>query len=266
MKTRDRTPASCQFSGVTTADARQLLARLQAGEVSAEQVLRAFQAAPFASLDFATVDTHRSLRKGFPEVIFGSGKTPAQVVKIAAKLLATEKQLLITRITPEHFKTIKRRFKMAVHHEAARSITIERKPLAKRPGTIAVLSAGTSDLPVAEEAAVTAEVMGNRVERMFDVGVAGLHRLLGRLELIQKANVLIVVAGMEGALPSVVAGLVSRPVIAVPTSVGYGAAFGGLAALCGMLTSCGSGVTVVNINNGFGAGYAASQINELAAG
>jgi NCAIR mutase (PurE)-related protein len=251
---------------VTTADARQLLARFRAGDSTLDEVLRAFQAAPFENLDFASVDTHRSLRKGFPEVIFGSGKTPAQVAAIAAKLLRTEKRLLITRIRPDHFRVVKRQFRQATFHELARCITIERKPLRKRPGTIAVLTAGTSDLPVAEEAAVTAAIMGNRVERIHDVGVAGLHRLLGRLEAVQKANVLIVVAGMEGALPSVVAGLVARPVIAVPTSVGYGAAFGGLAALCGMLTSCGSGVTVVNIDNGFGAGYAASQINQLAAG
>jgi pyridinium-3,5-biscarboxylic acid mononucleotide synthase len=250
---------------VTTADARQLLARFAAGKVPAGDVLRALQAAPFTDLGFANLDTHRSLRKGFPEVVFGAGKTPAQLVKIATTLLASENQLLITRTTEAHFKAVKRKFKTAVHHELARCITIVKRPLRKRPGTILVLSAGTSDLPVAEEAAVTADVMGNTVKRIYDVGVAGLHRLLARVDEIRKANVLIVVAGMEGALPSVVAGLVSRPVIAVPTSVGYGAAFGGLAALCGMLTSCGSGVTVVNIDNGFGAGYAASQINELAA-
>lgn len=250
---------------MTTADARQLLTRFAAGKVPAEEVLRALQAAPFADLGFANLDTHRALRKGFPEVVFGAGKTPAQLVKIATTLLATENQLLITRTTEAHFKAVKRKFKTAVQHELARCITIVKRPLRKRPGTVLVISAGTSDLPVAEEAAVTADVMGNHVKRLYDVGVAGLHRLLARLDEIRKANVLIVVAGMEGALPSVVAGLVSRPVIAVPTSVGYGAAFGGLAALCGMLTSCGSGVTVVNIDNGFGAGYAASQINELAA-
>jgi pyridinium-3,5-biscarboxylic acid mononucleotide synthase len=250
---------------VTTADARQLLARFAAGKVPAEEVLQALQAAPFADLGFANLDTHRSLRKGFPEVVFGAGKTPAQLVKIATRLLASENQLLVTRATEAHFKAVNRKFKSAVHHELARCLTIVKQPLRKRPGTILVLSAGTSDLPVAEEAAVTADVMGNTVKRIYDVGVAGLHRLLARVDEIRKANVLIVVAGMEGALPSVVAGLVSRPVIAVPTSVGYGAAFGGLAALCGMLTSCGSGVTVVNIDNGFGAGYAASQINELAA-
>jgi len=234
------------------------------GKVSRETVLQAFQAAPIASLGFATVDTHRSLRNGFPEVIFGAGKSPAQVVKIAAKLVERDGRVLITRATAEQAKAVRRKFKQAVHHETGRCITIEKEPLAKRSHPIAVVCAGTSDLPVAEEAAITAEIMGNRVERIWDVGVAGLHRLLARLETIQRANVLVVVAGMEGALPSVVAGLVAKPVIAVPTSVGYGASFGGLAALLGMLNSCGSGVTVVNIDNGFGAGYAASQINALA--
>jgi NCAIR mutase (PurE)-related protein len=233
--------------------------------VSRDDVLRAFQAAPVADLGFAQVDTHRALRKGFPEVIFGAGKTPAQVVQIAAKLVAHEQRVLITRIAPEHARALRKKFKNAVHHELARCVTIEKKPLSKRAGTIAVICAGTSDLPVAEEAAVTAEIMGNRVERIADAGVAGLHRILARLETIQRANVLVVVAGMEGALPSVVAGLVSNPVIAVPTSIGYGASFGGVAALLGMLNSCGSGVTVVNIDNGFGAGYAASQINALVA-
>jgi len=225
--------------------------------------LRAFQAAPVADLGFAQVDLHRALRKGFPEVIFGAGKTRHQVLRIAAKLLQNERRLLVTRITPEHARALRKRIKHAVYHEQARCVTIDRAPLPKRPGTIAVVCAGTSDLPVAEEAAVTADIMGNRVERIADVGVAGLHRLLARIETIQKANVIIVVAGMEGALPSVVAGLVARPVIAVPTSIGYGASFGGLAPLLGMLNSCGSGVMVVNIDNGFGAGYAASQINAL---
>jgi len=251
---------------VTTTEAIQLLEKFRAGGVSRDRVLGAFQAAPVADLGFARVDTHRALRKGFPEVIFGAGKTPAQVVRIAAKLLEREQRILITRITTEHARALRKKFKRAVHHESARCVTIEKQPLRKRPGTIVVVCAGTSDLPVAEEAAVTAEIMGNRVERLSDVGVSGLHRLLGRLELIQSANVVVVVAGMEGALPSVVAGLVSRPVIAVPTSVGYGASFGGLAALLGMLNSCGTGVTVVNIDNGFGAGYAASQMNALVSG
>ncbi|MGA2556634.1 MAG: nickel pincer cofactor biosynthesis protein LarB [Verrucomicrobiota bacterium] len=250
---------------MTTAEAIQLLQDFRAGKISAGRALRAFQAAPLADLGFARVDTHRSLRKGFPEVIYGAGKTARQVVQIAGELAARERRILITRVSPEQAGAVRKKFKRAVFHQAARCVTLEKRPLPKRPGVIAVLCAGTSDLPVAEEAAVTADIMGHRVERVYDVGVAGLHRLLGRLEAIQRAHVLVVVAGMEGALPSVVAGLAGRPVIAVPTSVGYGASFGGLAALLAMLNSCGSGVTVVNIDNGFGAGYAASQINELAA-
>ncbi len=247
---------------MTTIEALKLLEQFRAGGVSREQVLRAFQAAPVADLGFAQVDTHRSLRKGFPEVIFGAGKTPEQVVAIAARLLKSEQRVLITRVNGEHARAVRKKFKRAVHHVEARCVTIEKAPQELR-GLIAVVCAGTSDLPVAEEAAVTAEIMGNRVERVRDVGVAGLHRILPHLESLQSANAVIVAAGMEGALPSVVAGLVSKPVIAVPTSVGYGASFGGLAALLGMLNSCGSGVTVVNIDNGFGAGYAASQINAL---
>ena len=249
---------------MTTTEATKLLEKFRAGGVSRDDVLRAFQAAPVVDLGFAQVDTHRALRKGFPEVIFGAGKTAPQVLEIAAKIYEREQRVLITRITVEHARVLKKKFPRAVHHELARCVTIETKLLPKRAGKIAVICAGTSDLPVAEEAAVTAEIMGNTVERITDVGVAGLHRLLAKLDKIQSANVIIVAAGMEGALPSVVAGLVSKPVIAVPTSVGYGASFGGIAALLGMLNSCGSGVTVVNIDNGFGAGYAASQINTLA--
>jgi pyridinium-3,5-biscarboxylic acid mononucleotide synthase len=251
---------------VTTTEASRLLEDFRAGKVSREKVLRAFQAAPVADLGFAQVDLHRALRKGFPEVIFGSGKTPPQVVRIAAQLLKGEQRLLVTRVGREHAAPLQKKFKAAVFHESARCVTIEKTRGARRPGKIAVVCAGTSDLPVAEEAVVTAEIMGNTVERIYDVGVAGLHRLLAKIDLIRSANVIIVVAGMEGALPSVVAGLVSKPVIAVPTSIGYGASFGGLAALLAMLNSCGSGVTVVNIDNGFGAAYAASQINALVAG
>jgi len=251
---------------VTTTEAARLLERFRAGQIGRDKVLRAFQAAPVADLGFAQVDLHRGLRNGFPEVIFGAGKTPEQVWKIATRLLGREKRVLVTRATPEQARTLRKKFRQAVHHELARCVTIEQKPLPRRPGFVAVVCAGTSDLPVAEEAAVTAEIMGNRVERISDAGVSGLHRLLTRLEAMQKASVVIVVAGMEGALPSVVAGLVAKPVIAVPTSIGYGASFGGLAALLGMLNSCGSGVTVVNIDNGFGAGFAASQINALASG
>jgi NCAIR mutase (PurE)-related protein len=249
---------------VTPEEAKTLLERFRREEVSSEEVVREFQTAPFVDLGFAKVDTHRALRKGFAEVIFGASKTPDQVVKIASELIHSTERILITRVTAEHAIALAEAFPDSSHHKIARCVTIEKAPPSKRPGQILVLAAGTSDLAVSEEAAITAEVMGNSVERLYDVGVAGLHRLLAYLPKIQSANVLIVVAGMEGALPSVVAGLVSRPVIAVPTSVGYGASFGGIAALLGMLNSCGSGVTVVNIDNGFGAGFAASQINALA--
>jgi hypothetical protein len=261
---RDPARNSCHASSVTTTEASQLLEKFRAGGVDREHVLRAFQAAPVADLGFAQVDAHRALRKGFPEVIFGAGKTTQQCLIIANSILKREQRVLITRITAEHARALKKKFKHAVYHELARCVTIEKQPLPKR-GSIAVVCAGTSDLPVAEEASITAEIMGNHVVRVNDVGVAGLHRLLAKLDIIRSANVVVVAAGMEGALPSVVAGLVSKPVIAVPTSIGYGASFGGLAALLGMLNSCGSGVTVVNIDNGFGAGYAAAQINALAA-
>jgi len=248
---------------MTTTEATRLLGQFRDGKISREKALHAFQAAPVADLGFAQVDLHRALRKNFPEVIFGAGKTPEQVVKIAARISTDGQPVLVTRITDDHARVLRKKFKHARHHSLARCVTIEKEPLTKRSGFIAVVCAGTSDLPVAEEAAVTAEIMGNRVERIHDVGVAGLHRMLARLETLQEANVIVAVAGMEGALPSVVAGLVARPVIAVPTSIGYGASFGGIAALLAMLNSCASGVTVVNIDNGFGAGYAASQINAL---
>jgi len=198
-------------------------------------------------------------------VIFGAGKTPEQVVAIASEILAADGRVLTTRVSLEQARVLKKKFRHTVHHETARCLTVETSPLPKRPGTIAVVAAGTTDLPVAEEAAITADFMGNTVQRIYDVGVAGLHRLLRRLPEIQSANVVIVVAGMEAALPSVVGGLIGKPIIGVPTSVGYGSHFGGLTALLGMLNSCASGLTVVNIDNGFGAGYAASGMNALAA-
>ncbi len=219
--------------------------------------------AAFVDLGFARVDVDRRRRTGFPEVIFGQGKTPEEVARIAAVILEREPVLLATRVSREQFEAVEAEFPIAKFHERARCLTIEREPLPTRPRPIAVVAAGTSDLPVAEEAAVTLEIFGNRVERVYDAGVAGLHRLLVETERLRKCAALIVVAGMEGALPSVVAGLVDKPVIAVPTSTGYGASFGGLAALLGMLNSCGSGVTVVNIDNGFGAAYAAATINRL---
>ncbi|MEO6871547.1 MAG: nickel pincer cofactor biosynthesis protein LarB [Chthoniobacterales bacterium] len=215
----------------------------------------------FVDLGFARVDIDRRRRTGFPEVIFGQGKTPEQVAQIAAVILERELVLLATRVSREQFATVKVNFPAAVFHERARCLTIEREPLPKLAHSVAVVAAGTSDLPVAEEAAVTLEIFGNSVERIYDAGVAGIHRLLVETDRLRTCAAIIVVAGMEGALPSVVAGLVDKPVIAVPTSVGYGASFGGLAALLGMLNSCGSGVTVVNIDNGFGAAYAAATIN-----
>ena len=206
------------------------------------------------------MDHHRAVRQGFPEVVLGLGKTPAQIAEIAARIADKDVPLLVTRASVEVWEAVRGRVPGAEYHALARAITLA-KPVPRASGTIAVASAGTSDLPVAEEAAVTAEIMGNDVVRIYDVGVAGIHRVLAERERLASARVIIVVAGMEGALPSVVAGLVDVPVIAVPTSVGYGASFGGLAALLGMLNSCANGVAVVNIDNGFGAGCMASLIN-----
>lgn len=245
-------------------EARELLRRFRAGELDEAAVLATFETPAVADLGFAQVDLQRGARTGFPEVIFGAGKSPEQVAQIAAEILKREVRVLVTRITEAHFSEVSKVAPRAIHHTMARCITVTKTETPKRPGTIAVVCAGTTDLPVAEEAAVTAEIMGNAVARISDVGVAGLHRLLRRIDEIRRANVVVVVAGMEGALPSVVAGLVERPIVAVPTSIGYGASFGGLAALLAMLNSCGSGVSVVNIDNGFGAGFCASQINRLA--
>lgn len=250
---------------MTPDQARQLLESVRNHGTTVGEALKAFAAPPTEYLPFAAVDVQRTLRKGFPEVIFGGGKTPDQVVAIARKILDRDGQLLVTRITDAHASKLRRAFRAAVHHKEARCLTVERTPLPKRPGKIAIVAAGTSDLPVAEEAAVTADIMGNQVERIYDVGVAGIHRLFSRLDSLRSAHVIVVVAGMEGALPSVIGGLVHRPLIAVPTSVGYGSNFGGLSALLTSLNSCASGLTVVNIDNGFGAAYAASQINALAA-
>lgn len=242
---------------------RHLLEQVQAGQVNIDQAVDTLRRLPFTDLGFAHLDSHRALRTGFPEVVFCQGKTADQVSAIVARLAEHPGPVLATRATAEMADAVRRVVPDAVYHPEARMIVVERSPLPKRGGTVLVISAGTSDIPVAEEAALTAEVMGNRVARLFDVGVAGLHRLLAHVDLIMSARVLVVVAGMEGALPSVVGGLVRRPVIAVPTSVGYGASFNGLAALLGMLNSCASGVVVVNIDNGFGAGFAASLINQL---
>ncbi len=242
---------------------RQLLVSVRDERMDIEDALEALKKLPFVGMDFAMVDTHRSLVKGFPEVVFCEGKRTEHIVAILRELTAGSAQVLATRASPEVYAAVQAAIPGVRYHDLARVMVYEPQPLPKRSGTIMVISAGTADLPVAEEAAVTAEVMGNPVDRLYDVGVSGLHRLLAHLERIARASVLVVVAGMEGALPSVVGGLTRRPVIAVPTSIGYGASFGGLAALLAMLNSCASGVTVVNIDNGFGAGYAASLINAL---
>jgi NCAIR mutase (PurE)-related protein len=252
---------------MNAAQLNTLIGRLAAGEIDAaeaeQQLLAALRARPFEDLGFARVDHHRSVRQGFPEVVLGLGKTPSQIAAIAEEIAGRGSSLLITRATPEAFDAVRGRVADAIYYEDARIVALPKPDIARGKGTILIVAAGTADLPVAEEAARTAELMGNDVERLYDVGVAGLHRLLGETHRLQTARVIVVVAGMEGALPSVVSGLVSAPVIAVPTSVGYGASFGGVAALLGMLNSCASGVSVVNIDNGFGAGNIASLINHL---
>ena len=252
---------------MTIEELRKLLEAVRAGSLGPEaaegQVLAALRQAPFEDVGFARIDHHRELRQGFPEVILGLGKTSDQIAEIASRIVARGRPLLVTRATPEAFEAIKRLVPDAAYHAQARVVTLEQGEVARGKGTILVACAGTSDIPVAEEAALTAALMGNDVERLYDVGVAGLHRLLSAQEQLRRARVIIVVAGMEGALPSVLAGLVSVPVIAVPTSIGYGASFGGVAALLGMLNSCANGVTVVNIDNGFGAAATASLINHL---
>ena len=244
-----------------------LLDQVSRGEVdarrAAERVLDALRARPFEDLGFARVDHHRSVRQGFPEVILGLGKTPAQVAAIAAAIVRRGSTLLVTRASEAAYAAVREQVPAAVYYADAGVIALAQEDVSPGKGIIVIAAAGTSDLPVAEEAARTAELMGNQVERVYDVGVAGLHRLLGERARLASARVIIVIAGMEGALPSVIAGFVSGPVIAVPTSIGYGASFGGLAALLGMLNSCASGVSVVNIDNGFGAANIASLINHL---
>jgi NCAIR mutase (PurE)-related protein len=244
---------------------RTLLDQVREGTLeparAADRVGAALRAAPFEDLGFAGLDTHREVRQGFPEVVLGLGKTPEQIGVIAEHIAARGQSLLVTRADMAAWAEVRARLPEARYHHVARTITLAQGPPAPGHGTVLVASAGTSDEPVAEEAAVTAELMGNAVDRLFDVGVAGLHRLLAARERLESARVIIVVAGMEGALPSVVAGLVRAPVVAVPTSVGYGASFGGLAALLGMLNSCANGVSVVNIDNGYGAACVASLVN-----
>jgi len=246
---------------------RDLLDDIRRGQVSVEsgqaRLLERFRAQPFEDLGFARVDHHRAARTGFPEVVFGEGKSPAQVAAIAERIAGRGHTLLVTRATPEAYEAVRTVVPDAEFHQLARIIERRAGEIPPGSGTILIAAAGTSDLAVAEEAAVTCEAMNNPVDRLYDVGVAGLHRLLAEGERLHAARVVIVVAGMEGALPSVIGGLVSAPVVAVPTSVGYGASFGGIAALLGMLNSCAPGVAVVNIDNGFGAACISSQINHL---
>jgi NCAIR mutase (PurE)-related protein len=251
---------------MTPAELRVMLDAVSEGRLEPElahrQVLTAMREEPFEDLGFARVDHHRAIRQGFPEVILGLGKSPDQIATIAARIMDRGGPLLITRADQLAWKRVHEMIPEAIYHELARAITV-RRDMPPGKGTVVIASAGTSDLPVAEEAAVTADLMGNEVERIYDIGVAGIHRLLSARDRLSSARVIVVVAGMEGALPSVVAGMVDVPVIAVPTSVGYGASFGGIAALLGMLNSCANGVSVVNIDNGFGAGCIASMINHL---
>jgi NCAIR mutase (PurE)-related protein len=243
---------------------KQLLDHVATGNISVDDAAQKLKHLSFEDLDYAHIDHHRSLRKGFPEVIFGQEKTVDQIVGIMEKMIVQENIVLVTRIQARHADSVISRFPDAEYHEDAKMIVWKKQDIPQSgKGMIIVISAGTSDIPVAKEALLTAQVMGNKVESVFDVGVSGIHRLFNHKKLIEEASVLVVVAGMEGALPSVVAGMVSRPVIAVPTSVGYGVSFGGLTALFAMLNSCSSNVAVVNIDNGFGAGYMASIINRL---
>ena len=242
---------------------RKLFEEVRTGKLSPDDGVNRLRHLPFEDLGFAKVDHHRALRTGMPEVVFGERKTPLQVGQIFARLAKRGGNILATRASVEQFKAVKKKVGKAEYRELARAIVLRKDKTKYGKGIIAVVSAGTSDIPVAEEAVVTAEIMGNDVEHFYDVGVAGIHRLLANREALTRARVVVVCAGMEGALPSVVGGLVGVPVIAVPTSVGYGAAFKGLAALIGMMNSCASNVSVVNIDNGFGAGYVASLINRL---
>jgi len=240
-----------------------ILKKVYEHRLSPEEAVEHLKDYPYQDLGFAKIDHHRELRKGIPEIIYGLGKTGPHILKIGREIIRKGGNLLVTRVEPEIYRALKGKIPGAVYNPAARTITMKQKEAARGKGKILVMTAGTSDIPVAEEAFVTCDILGNETERVYDVGVAGLHRLFGEYERIKQARVIITVAGMEGALPSVVAGLVSVPVIAVPTSIGYGASFKGLAALLAMLNSCPGGVAVVNIDNGFGAAYLASSINHL---
>jgi len=242
---------------------RAILGEVRNRQVTVDEALRKLKELPFEDLGHTKIDHHRALRTGYPEVIFCAGKTVEQITQIVSSMLTRKNNILATRATDETYKAIKKLRPSAKYNPLARTITIRLKRMEVPRTYIGVVSAGTSDIPIAEEAAVTAEIFGNRVERVYDVGVAGIHRLSENMDRIAGSRVIVAVAGMEGALPSVIGGLVDKPVIAVPTSVGYGACFQGLAALLSMLTSCASGISVVNIDNGFGAGFLASMINKL---
>ncbi len=242
---------------------RTLLAEVRRGKLSVEEAVERLKQLPFEDLDFAKIDHHRSLRQGMPEVVLARGKRPEQVVAVVKRMLPAAPNILVTRGDRQLARRLRKLTRAATFHELSGAISIHRDRRLQGRGKILVISAGTADIPVAEEALITAEIMGNQVEHLYDVGVAGIHRLLSNSRALFQARVIIVVAGMEGALPSVVGGLVGAPVIAVPTSVGYGSSFQGLAALLGMLNTCASNVTVVNIDNGFGAGFVASTINRL---
>jgi len=242
---------------------KKLLEDYKNGKVPLEKVLDYLRAMPYEDIGHTKVDTHRIIRKGFPETVFCKGKTPGQVVAILEKMAERKHNLLATKVNLDIVNAVKQKFPQAQYYETAKMISIIQEPITKnKRGVILVITAGTSDIPIAEEAVVTAQLMGNAVETIFDVGVAGIHRLLDIREKLQQSNVIIVIAGMEGALASIVAGLTEKPVIAVPTSVGYGASFEGIAPLLTMLNSCAEGIVVVNIDNGFGAGYYASLINK----
>jgi NCAIR mutase (PurE)-related protein len=242
---------------------KDVLNQVQAGSLTPEKAYQKLKDLPYQDLQFAKIDHHRELRRGFPEIIYGQGKTETHIIKIASEILKKGSNLLITRVEQQVYKKLKNDFPKICYNPQARTIHFKQQPPPEGKGKIMIITAGTSDIPVAEEAYITCDILGNKAEKLIDVGVAGIHRLLGEYQKIREARVIITVAGMEGALPSVIAGITDVPVIAVPTSVGYGASFNGLAALLTMLNSCAGGIGVVNIDNGFGAGFLASLINHL---
>ena len=242
---------------------REMLQALQDGKTDVDAIVENLRSLPYEDLGFARVDHHRALRRGFPEVIYGEGKSVSQITGIMKAILTQEANVLVTRVNAAKAEAVQKEIEESIYDDISRTLTVRQHEVSRKGrGLVLVLAAGTSDIPVAEESAITAEMIGSKVERLFDVGVAGLHRLLDHFQQMREATVLVVVAGMEGALPSVVGGMVDKPVVAVPTSVGYGVSFKGLAALMAMLNSCAPGIAVVNIDNGFGAGYLAALIDQ----